>query len=988
MRKVLVLILTGLIFSASDAVGQQQGSSAAITFGKNAANISRINKDTLVLATGSTYLFTVDTPEDAGLVLTKTDVQHLSSQLASADGSVQKYIVTDKNGTPKNDGEILTGDHLTVTSQDGLSHRSYHIVVKPMALSGSLSLGQAAFTVNTSHTLTLYFTAGQRSPDASVKIYLPAGIHATMENTKVNVIGRGDVKLSGLATQSIGRTGTKYSYHQVGSVEILKAPAEGTILSFSHIDLRPANGADLKITIEGVNLKAVGQYQFKATYTTSKPEVLTSSGTGNETAQLSVTNTISDLERIALNGFRYMETPATYTTVDFKWGAGNNTTGLQLMQSLDKGKTWAVSPANIDLKAATASVKGLVANKLYTFKLKAAGGTGKGFSNQVCFYTGKMDVKSFGAAGNGTNDDTENINSAIAYLNQIGGGTLLFSKGEYPVRTVHLMSNVYLYVDGGAVIRALKGGDAPETTWFSDKKYRSGLSPTDMGPYADPENYMTKQDVGHHYFRNAMFFGERLDNIKIIGNGQITGDGNLVVGDGVMKNTPDNRSDKMFTLKLCTNLEIGGIYHQQDLWYDEAKNEPYYMGKGNAKLFDADNMLKIDRSGHFALLATGTDGIYVHDTYISKNNQSNVRDVYDFMECNNVTVTNIFSRVSSDDVVKPGSDCSLGFTRPAKNYMVRNIIGDTNCNLIQIGSETVDDIMQVYVDNIYVLGANKAGFSISTNDGAHVKDVYLNSGRTGPIHSRSKMYRATTPFFISISNRGRVIGADAGRYVFTDDGKKHDELLIKNVNIGQVENISLKSIDIYEVYGGSAYSGKKWKPYDGTQRKATPIIAGYKLPDAADVSGGLDFKLPNGKHTGYIDGVTFNDVNVIVKGGNPLTDTLNAPGELGVGQYNVNDLKIQPSYGIWARHVKNLSVTNSSFNYEKRDSRYAVFLDDVIGAQFSGVKVVRPQDNNRVIKLKNSTGVSLQNMIYYQDTWGNAPAVLPGVNDIKGVIKK
>jgi polygalacturonase len=640
------------------------------------------------------------------------------------------------------------------------------------------------------------------------------------------------------------------------------------------------------------------------------------------------------------------------------------------------------------LKAARASVKGLAPNKLYTFKLKAAGGSGKGFSNQVYFYTGKMDVKSFGAAGNGTNDDTENINRAIAYLNQIGGGTLLFSKGEYPVRTVHLMSNVYLYVDGGAVIRALKGGDAPETTWFSDKKYRSGLSPTDMGPYADPENYMTKQDVGHHYFRNAMFFGERLDNIKIIGNGQITGDGNLVVSDGVMKNTSDNRSDKMFTLKLCTNLEIGGIYHQQDLWYDEAKNEPYYMVKGNTKLFDADNMLKIDRSGHFALLATGTDGIYVHDTYISKNNQSNVRDVYDFMECNNVTVTNIFSRVSSDDVVKPGSDCSLGFTRPAKNYMVRNIIGDTNCNLIQIGSETVDDIMQVYVDNIYVLGANKAGFSISTNDGAHVKDVYLNSGRTGPIHSRSKMYRATTPFFISISNRGRVIGADAGRYVFTDDGKKHDELLIKNVNIGQVENISLKSIDIYEVYGGSAYGGKKWKPYDGTQRKATPIIAGYKLPDAADVSGGLDFKLPNGKHTGYIDGVIFNDVNVLVKGGNPLTDTLNAPGELGVGQYNVNDLKIQPSYGIWARHVKNLAVTNSSFNYEKRDSRYAVFLDDVIGARFSGVKVVRPQDNNRMIKLKNSTGVSLQNIICYQDTWGNAPAVLPDVNDIKGTNKK
>jgi hypothetical protein len=103
--------------------------------------------------------------------------------------------------------------------------------------------------------------------------------------------------------------------------------------------------------------------------------------------------------------------------------------------------------------------------------------------------------------------------------------------------------------------------------------------------------------------------------------------------------------------------------------------------------------------------------------------------VYDFMECSNVRVTNICSRVSSDDVVKPGPDCSLGFWRSATNYLVRNIIGDTNCNLIQLDSETADDITQVYVDNIYVLSDNKAGFSISTNDGDHVKDISLNDGR-------------------------------------------------------------------------------------------------------------------------------------------------------------------------------------------------------------------------------------------------------------------
>src|SRR5205085_4942912 len=163
-----------------------------------------------------------------------------------------------------------------------------------------------------------------------------------------------------------------------------------------------------------------------------------------------------------------------------------------------------------------------------------------------------------------------------------------------------------------------------------------------------------------------------------------------------------------------------------------------------------------------------------------KNSVSNARDIYDFMACNNVTVTNIFSKASSDDIVKPGSDCSLGFTRPAHKFRVRNIIGDTNCNLFQVGSETADDITDACVDNIYVLGANKAGFSISTNDGGHVKDIHINCVHTGKLHSRSKMFRTTTPFFISISNLGRILGATASRFKFDENGVKHDELLVTN----------------------------------------------------------------------------------------------------------------------------------------------------------------------------------------------------------------
>lgn len=986
MTKILPLVLICTLFLSPATIAfpvNKVGPSTEIIAKDNATHIAWIAGDTLALITGSTYSFTVDTPEDKGLISTKADIKSFLLQIVAKDGSTQKYQVFTEDGVEKNEGYAASGDRLVVTSQDGKATRTYHIVLREMALRGTLRLEQEEIIFNTPDTLTLYFTAGQRTPDATVRIYFPAGINITMDNTTVNVIGRGEVKLKDLETQSIGRTGNLYSYSKVGNVSITKATDGTGILTFSHLDLRPNNGPDLVIVIADVNLPRVGKYVFRSNYTTSKPEVLTSPGIGQETAMLTARRTICDFRRIADISSPYRESPDRYRQVSFRWTSGKKTPAIELLQSSDEGSTWKNSNATVDTGKGMATVSGLEPNKLYAFRLHVKNTENKGFSNLVRFFSGKMDIKNFGVSGEDNQDNTEKINEAIDYLSKLGGGTLFFSKGIYSVRTVHLKSNVYLYVDKEATIKALKGADAPESTWFSDRKYRSGLSPTDTGPYSDPENYLTKQDVGHTFFRNSMFFGERLDNVKIIGNGRITGDGNLVTGDKVMNNDPDNRADKMFTFKLCTNIEIGGLYREEDLWYDPAKDEPYYIKKDGSEDFDVYNMLNIDRGGHFVLLATGTDNIHVHNTYFSKHSSSNVRDIYDFMACNNVTVTNIYAQVSSDDIVKPGSDCSLGFTRPACHYSIRNIIGDTNCNLFQIGSETADDIMDVHVDNIYVLGANKAGFSISTNDGGHIKDIHLNCGHTGVIHSRSKMLRTFTPFFISISNRGRILGADAGRYKFTDNGVPHDELLVKNVNIGQVENIILNGIDITEVYRGSSFRGDRWKAYDGSQRRATPIVAGYSLPDQKMVEGGLDFSLPNGKHTGYITNVVFNDVKILVKGGNPLSDTAQSPPELGVGQYNASNLKVQPSYGLWARHVNGLAIKDCTFNYENRDSRYVIFLDDVQGGMIDGVEMVRPEDNDYVIKLKDSD-ITIENGIYYDDEWGNAPREFPDNARAKG----
>ncbi|HWA25857.1 MAG TPA: hypothetical protein VG734_09360, partial [Lacunisphaera sp.] len=222
---------------------------------------------------------------------------------------------------------------------------------------------------------------------------------------------------------------------------------------------------------------------------------------------------------------------------------------------------------------------------------------------------------------------------------------------------------------------------------------------------------------------------------------------------------------------------------------------------------------------------------------------------------------------------------------------------------------------------------------------------------------------------------------------FDENGKPHDELLNTNINIGVVENIILSHVDVTEQYAGSSYRPPRWKPYDGSQRKAAPIVAGYKLPDASAVQGGLTFKLPNGKHTGYVRNVVFNDVHFLAKGGNPKTDEANQPPELGVGQYNASNLGVLPAYGLYARHVEGLTLSGCTFNYEQRDSTPALLFDDVIGARLKDVKLVRARDQEVLIRLKDSRNVSTAKVVYFDDAWGSAPAELPPVSSATTDVK-
>lgn len=829
----------------------------------------------------------------------------------------------------------------------------------------------ALYTKGMPKDLIFNLKLSKRTPCADFAIKLPAGIYFNEDAVSVNVIGRGYVLLKELNNMSSGRCGIGHEV-QVGQGAIVKNEDGSVELCIERVDLRPDNGIDVQVRIRDAILEEEGVYSPEVCVSAQivgKPEKCRSH------VEINVVSTVSDFRRES-DIFPIYDTRTDYQSATFQWTGIPEAEEIELLCSGDLGATW--QPVQrVDTDATKVQVQNLEQDKELWFRLRIKGGSLEGLSNIAKVYSGMYNIRSVGNAPTDGSNAAMEINQAINYIHELGGGTILFEGGHFCTTTVYLKSNVYLFIDKTAQISALRGCDDEEMVWYSDEEFRKDQSHMSRGPYLSPDNWMTKQDAGHSYWHNALFFGERLDNVKIIGNGRIDGLGNLTKSNTVMDHESGFRADKLVALKLCTNVEVGGLSVGKDLWYQETDtpnaDQPFYLDEyGKKSICGIDNMLHINNAGHFAVLATGVDGISTHDVYAEKGPQ--VRDVFDYMGCNDILAFNIYAEGAPDDVIKLGSDCSLGFTRPSRNCIVRNIIGDTSCNLFQIGSETADDIQDVCIDNIYVLASNKAGFSISVNDGGHIRNIHLNCGGSagcceyGTDHGKvsigykpakinphkSIMRRIRTPLFISLSNRGRVLGGEAIDKEFIDDiGIRREELLVTNVNIGSIENVCLKNLDISEVYGASqakSETDSRWPAYEN-QARTTALIVGYKIPDGAHMT------LPDGSQGRSIENVLLEDIDMIVKGGNPLEDAGNTPRELGVGQFNLRNLaeddrgsKI-PAYGYYIRHVKGVTIRNCSVGFEENDDRHAVVLDDVTDIQIDNLITKESMLNKHDIKI-------------------------------------
>ena len=480
--------------------------------------------------------------------------------------------------------------------------------------------------------------------------------------------------------------------------------------------------------------------------------------------------------------------------------------------------------------------------------------------------SGQYDVRTFGATGDGKSMDTPAINKAIAAASEAGGGTVTFGAGQYLCYSIHLKSNVVLYLGAGATIVAAEspnggsggGYDAPE-----------------------PNAWDKYQDFGHSHWQNSLMWGEDLENVWILGPG-------LIWGKGLSRGSGDKALDrgvgnKAISLKNCRNVTFRDF--------------------------------SILHGGHFAILATGVDNLAIDNLKIDTN-----RDGIDVDCCRNVRISNCSVNSPWDDGICLKSSFGLGYARSTDHVTITNcyvtggyeegtLLDATYKRIspdkaprngrIKFGTESNGGFRNVTISNCVIDLCQ--GIALESVDGALLEDVSISN-----ITMREPV---DVPFFIRLGRRMR--GPDG-------------------VAVGQLRRVKISNV----VVSGAA------------SRQASIItgIPGHPIEDLA-----------------------FDNIFILHEGGGSAESVKIQPGELEKDYPDPNRFGVMPCHGFFVRHAKGISFRDVEVRYEKEDLRPAIRLDDVVGADFTHVKLAHA-NGVPVFTLRNVADFNLYQTRPYPDT--------------------
>lgn len=418
-------------------------------------------------------------------------------------------------------------------------------------------------------------------------------------------------------------------------------------------------------------------------------------------------------------------------------------------------------------------------------------------------YVSFLNIKSFGALGDGKTLDTDAINKAIEAASANGGGTVFFPAGTFLSFSIHLKSNITLYLDNGATILAADPA-------IHKGKY-DGFEPNEFDMY---------QDFGHSHWKNSLMWGIGIENFAIIGQGKIDGKGLSKKSPGPQRPRTEGETPTSMKNNVSPLGETSPLKEMEGLG---TKAIALKLSK-NITLKD----FTIFQGGHFAVLATGVDNLTIDNLRVDTN-----RDGFDIDSCRNVRISNSYVNTPNDDAIVLKSSYALGFNRATENVTITNsqvsgfdlgtmIDGtfkttqefapdkDRVTGRLKFGTESNGGFKNITISNINFVHCR--GLAIETVDGGFIEDVSITNITMRDI--------TTAPIFIRLGKRQRAPeGTQVAKIkriiidnVVVSDAHSEYASIIAGLAESPIEDVRLSNIRIHYKGGGTKEDATREPP--------------------------------------------------------------------------------------------------------------------------------------------------------------------------------
>jgi polygalacturonase len=499
----------------------------------------------------------------------------------------------------------------------------------------------------------------------------------------------------------------------------------------------------------------------------------------------------------------------------------------------------------VDLKTTLILLMALTLASCTTTRQSATSGHGP-FTPAAIF-----NVRSFGAMGDGKTLDSPAINQAIEACGEAGGGMVYLPAGIYLSGSIRLTNNMNLYIGAGATILG-----APQTV--------NAYDPT------EPWEVMAYQDGGHTYFHNSLIWGEGLTNVSITGPGMING-GGLVWLDpalnrlsGYSRWSPTNRNATRINLTNSAPLRLGNKAVALKLCRNIIMRD-----------------FTIFHGGHFAVLATGCDGMTVDNVTMDTD-----RDGIDIDCCRNCVVSNCRINSPTDDALCPKSSFALG----------------TN----------------VITENLTIVNCQVSGFVEGT-----LLDGTMKPARNG--NGRIKFGTEANGGFRNVTVANCTFRSCQG-------------LALEEVDGGIMENIAINNLTMMDVRDYPIYitlGNRNRGPGVTNASRGRNILISNVVASGIDRMSGIQI---TGIPEQPLEGIRLENIRLIFNGGGTRQNALRDPPELGPRYPEPSVVGVMPAYGLFARHVRDLELANIHVSFDSTDLRPAMVCSDVDGLEIDNFK--------------------------------------------------